>query len=127
MPEIQTAYIRIRPISTGFRGEATRQLRPQLAGVAREAQNLSGATRDASRNISTFTRGTIAANAASIGFGRALTFASTAFLGGAGLGALIRTATDEFSEATRVNSELAAGLQSTAGVANITAREIDQL
>jgi hypothetical protein len=127
MAEIQTAYVRIRPITSGFRGEATRQLRPQLAGVASEAQKLSGATRDASKNISTFTRGTIAANAASIGFGRALTFASTAFLGGAGLGALIRTATDEFSENVRVQSEVQAGLQSTAGVANITAAEIDSL
>jgi hypothetical protein len=92
MAEIQTAYVRIRPLTTGFRGEATRQLRPQLAGVAAETRRLSGASGDLNKNLSKTTRGFIAANASAIGLGRALAFASAGFLGGAGLGAAFRFA-----------------------------------
>lgn len=56
-----------------------------------------------------------------------MTFASTAFLGGAGLGALIRTGVSEFSDMTRVAATTNALLRATGGVANISAAGIDRL
>lgn len=128
MPEpIDVAYVRIRPDFSGFQAEAGQKIRGSLAGVARETDRVGVGARGATRDVERFNRGIIAANASALGFGRALTFASTAFLGGAGLGALIRAGVNEFSSMTTEAAKTNALLKATGGVANITASGIDRL
>ncbi len=157
MPEpIGEEFIRIRPDATGFRAELQKQLSGAgLGDQATATKQVSTATRTLSgdtarlstlnrsaaksssqlskelasteRNVNRYSRGVIAANAASLGFGRALTFASGAFLAGAALGAAIRTATDEFKQATRVQAQTQAVIKATGGAANVTADQVDAL
>lgn len=95
--------------------------------VAKETANLSASLGRAERDIGRYTRGVVAATAASTGFFRAVSFASGAFLIGATIGATIGTATNEFVEMTRVGAQTAAILKATGEAANVTAAQVDAL
>ena len=87
-----TAYIALRPTVNGFKEEAARQLRPQLAGVSNEVNALGRQTAGTTRELDRFSRGMLASSGAAGGLGRSIAFASTSFLTGAGIVAGIRAA-----------------------------------
>jgi hypothetical protein len=81
----------------------------------------------AERDVGRYTRGMVAATAASTGFFRAVSFASGAFLLGAAVGATIGAAITEFKQMTIVAARTAALIKATGGAANVTAGQVDAL
>lgn len=98
----------------------TKRVGDSTARLARQFQQ-------AETSAGRFTRGTIAATAASTGLFRAVSFASGAFLVGALAGGAIGGAVEEFKQMTIAAAQTSALLEATGGVANVTAEQIDEL
>jgi hypothetical protein len=115
-------------------GNASRATNAQLQALASTQRRISASTREMQRNVATaetavgrYSRGMIAATAASTGFFRAVSFASGAFLVGATIGATIAAAVQEFTEMTQVGAQTVQLIKSTGGAANVTAAQVDRL
>lgn len=78
MSQIAEAYVRVRPDTTGFKQDVSRQVSRDLRGV--ESQ-----MRRNNREMDRFVRGALVGTGALRQLGRAAAFASTSFIGGAGL------------------------------------------
>lgn len=78
MSQIAEAYVRIRPDAANFGRELQAQAGP---GIRRFENQLKSSNRELSR----FSRGALVGTGALHGLGRAAAFASTSFIGGAGL------------------------------------------
>jgi hypothetical protein len=83
--------------------------------------------RSTGREGGRFARGALAGSGIMRGFGRSIAFASGAFLGAAGFTALIRSAVDEYSKTAKVGAQTNAVIKSTGGVANVTAKHVEDL
>lgn len=84
MSQIAEAYVRVRPDTTGFKQETTRQVSRDLKGVERQLQSTN-------REMSRFGRGALVGTGALRDLGRAAAFASLSFIGGAGVVVGIRS------------------------------------
>ncbi len=104
MSLIGEAFVRIRPDDTGFKAEATRQVKRDLASVERSAAS-------SNRELGRFSRGTLAGTGALAGLGRAAAFASTAFIGGAGLAVALKSTVSAAEQAQAVQAQLVNALE----------------
>lgn len=95
--------------------------------AAQETARLGRSIDRAETSVGRYSRGMIAATAASTGFFRAVAFASGAFLVGAAIGATIGAAAEEFVQMTQVGAQTTAILRSTGQAARVTAEDIDAL
>lgn len=114
-------------VSAGRASRAQEALKDTNKRVGDEAKKLARNLTEAEQAAGRFTRGTFAAAAASTGLFRAVSFASGAFLVGAIAGGAIGAAVQEFKEMTVVGAQTAAVLRATGGVANVTAKQVDEL
>ncbi len=103
MSLIGEAFVRIRPDDTGFRAEATKQVKRDLAGVDRSLAS-------SNREVGRFSRGALVGTGALGGLGRAAAFASGAFIGGAGLTFALKSTVAAAEEAQAVQAQLANAL-----------------
>jgi hypothetical protein len=101
---IGEAFVRIRPDDTGFRAEATKQVKRDLAGVDRSVAS-------SNREVGRFSRGALVGTGALGGLGRAAAFASGAFIGGAGLTFALKSTVAAAEEAQAVQAQLANALE----------------
>lgn len=115
-------------------GGASTATRAQLAALSSAQIKNTAVTRGMQRNIAQaetavgrYSRGMVAATAASTGFFRAVSFASGAFLIGAAVGAAIGSAVKEFSQMTQVGQTTARLIKATGGAANVTAQQVNTL
>lgn len=115
-------------------GAAAKATNTQLQALSSTQRKVAGTGRDMERNITSaeqaagrYTRGLLAATAASTGFFRAVSFASGAFLVGATIGASIAAAVNEFTEMTAVAAQTTQLIKSTGGAAGVTAKQVDAL
>ncbi len=104
MSLIGEAFVRIRPDDTGFRAEATKQVKRDLAGVERSAAS-------SNRELSRFNRGALVGTGVLGGLGRAAAFASASFIGGAGLVYGLRSTIAAAEESQKVQAQLANALE----------------
>jgi hypothetical protein len=115
-------------------GNASKATKSQLAAMSLEQMRNANVTRGMQRNIASaetavgrYSRGMLAATAASTGFFRAVSFASGAFLVGATIGATIGAAVNEFSKMTTIGQTTVRLIQATGGAANVTAQQVNTL
>lgn len=92
MSQVGEAFVRVRPLATGFGTELERETAPALRKFERQVgqsgnqvRKFGRDSRDAEREISRFGRGALVGTGLLGGLGRAAAFASTGFIGGAGL------------------------------------------
>jgi hypothetical protein len=114
--------------------QTTKLTSAELSTFADKSRVASDASKTLARDVQTAetalgrtSRGLVAATAASTGFFRAVSFASGAFLIGAGIGAAIGSAVQEFKNMTIVGAETTAIIKATGGAANVTAKQVDEL
>lgn len=96
---IAEAYVRIRPDTSSFKGETTQAVSRDLKQTERELQR--------------FGRGTLVGTGALTGLGRAAAFASTSFIGGAGLVYAIRSSIKEAQNQGQILANLRNSLQAS--------------
>lgn len=99
MSQLAEAFVKVRPLATGFGSELDRQTGPAL-------RRFSGQLRQTEREASRFGRGALVGTGALQGLGRAAAFASTSFIGGAGLVYAIKASVNQATEQTRILSNL---------------------
>lgn len=92
MSQIAEAYVRVRPDTTGFKQDVSRQVSRDLRGVERQLQANN-------RELSRFTRGALVGTGALRQLGRAAAFASLSFISGAGLVVGLRSSVKAAMEA----------------------------
>ncbi len=97
------------------------------SSLERALRKSSSATRKFDKDISHTFRGVVAGSGAFRSLGRSIAFASAGFLGGVGLTALLRSGFDEFSNMTKSAAQTAAVLESTGGIAGVTAKHVEEL
>lgn len=92
MTQVGEAFVRVRPLATGFGTELEKETAPALRKFERQVgqsgnqvRKFGRDSRDAEREISRFGRGALVGTGALGGLGRAAAFASTSFIGGAGI------------------------------------------
>ncbi len=100
MSLIGEAFVRIRPDTTGFQAETTRQVKRDLVGVQNQA-------RASNNEVTKLGRGALYGSGALKGLGRAAASASAAFLGGAGIVYGIKTASAAASNLNEQTSKSA--------------------
>lgn len=115
-------------------GTAAQQTNAKLQSFSQQQVRAASTTVQMERSIAAaetsvgrYSRGMLAATAASTGFFRAVSFASGAFLVGAAVGATIGAAVTEFSEMTAVANTTTRLIEATGHAANVTAAQVDQL
>jgi hypothetical protein len=89
--------------------------------------NLDRSVGKTNRTLGQSVRGAVAGSGAFRGLGRAIAFASGAYLGAAGFSAVIRSGIDELQDQGRVAAQTNAVIKSTGAVAGVTAKEVDGL
>ncbi len=78
MAQIAEAFVRVRPLATGFGQELDKQVKPGLSRFENQLKSSRG-------EMERFSRGAVVGTGALRGLGRAAAFASVSFIGGAGL------------------------------------------
>jgi murein DD-endopeptidase MepM/ murein hydrolase activator NlpD len=106
---------------------AGRQARDAIRGVRQEAGAASPPVRQLDNDLGKLSRGAIAGSGVFRGLGRSVAFASAGFLGGYGLAAAVRGATDELTQSIKVGARVNQIVEATGGVAGVTAKHIDVL
>ncbi len=100
MSLIGEAFVRIRPDDTGFKAEATKQVKRDLAGLDKSVAF-------SNRELGRFSRGALVGTGALGGLGRAAAFASASFIGGAGIVAGLKSASEAASNLNEQTSKSA--------------------
>jgi cell wall-associated NlpC family hydrolase len=95
--------------------------------LVRDEARFKRSTSNMNADIGKLSRGALAGTGVFGGFARSIAFASTAFLGGAGLGYAVRTAFTELSDATKVAAQTNAVLKSTGAIAGVTSKNVEEL
>lgn len=98
-----------------------------IRDLVRDEARFKRSTSNMNNELGRLSRGALAGSGAFHGLGRSIAFASTAFLGGAGLGYAVRTAFTELSDATKVAAQTNAVLKSTGAIAGVTAKNVEEL
>jgi hypothetical protein len=106
---------------------ASRQTAAAIGEVTRSAKGTSQPLRGMEQDLGRTTRGAVAGSGAFRGLGRSIAFASAGFLGGYGLAAAVRGATNELVAQIKVNAQVDAALRSTKSVSGETAKAINDL
>lgn len=106
---------------------AARSTATAIGTVRREANTLSPSLHRTEQDLGRVTRGGLAGTGMFRGLGRSVAFASAAFLGGYGLAAAIRGATDELVANIKYDAQARAAIRSTGGVAGVTTKMINGL
>jgi hypothetical protein len=96
-----------------------------IAGVRREANTLSPSLRAAETDVGRLSRGALAGSGVLAGFGRSVAFASTAFIGGAGLIALLRDSVDAAETSTKAHDSLDTSITRLGGDFKVARPELD--
>ena len=104
MTLVGEAFVRIRPDTDSFR----RELR---GNVSRDVRGLETSLSSSNRELSRFGRGTLVGTGALGGLGRAAAFASSTFIGGAGLTFAIRSTIAAAEESQVAETQLANALE----------------
>src|SRR5258708_40072992 len=89
--------------------QAIGQVRGEAAASSPHLRTMEG-------DLGRVERGALAGSGAFRGLGRSIAFASAGFLGGFGLLALLRSASDEMVGQVRANAQIQAALRSTGGI-----------
>jgi len=97
------------------------------AAYSRQIKQAQAHTSGFTKDLEKVGRGSTAATLGFRGLGRSVAFASSWFIGGAGLGAAVKASFDEMSNAQKVSAQTAAVLKSTGGAAGVTAKQVDEL
>lgn len=95
MTQVAEAFVRLRPDVSGFGRDVQRQIRPAINQTERDLARTN-------REFSRFGRGALVGTGALSGLGRAAAFASTSFIGGAGLTYAIGSTVKAALESQRV-------------------------
>jgi hypothetical protein len=117
--QIAEAFVRVRPLTTGFAQELNRQIKPGLTQFENQL-------RSSNRELGRFSRGALAGSGAVSHLGRSKAFASGSFLGAAGFVAVVRSSisiAEKFEKAARgLDAQLVASGQSAAAAAPLIAK-----
>lgn len=115
-------------------GTAAKATKEQVAALgvanrrgAQETAALAKNIQTAETAVGRYSRGMLAATAASSGLFRAVSFASGAFLVGAVAGGAAAAAVQEFSDSVQVSAQTAAILRATGQAAGVSAQQVDDL
>src|SRR5438045_1107533 len=106
---------------------AARGTAAAIGTVRAEANTLSPALGRAEQSIGRASRGALAGSGVLRGLGRSVAFASTAFLGGAGLVYALRSVAGSLVTSERLHAQARAAIRSTGDVSGVTAKMIDGL
>src|SRR5689334_17567668 len=96
-------------------------------GLTQAQQRFHRTTNEIEKDSSRLGRGILAGSGAFQSLGRSLAFASGAFLGAAGLTAAVRAGYQELEQSAKVAAQTNQVIQSTGGIAGVTARHVDDL
>jgi hypothetical protein len=97
------------------------------SGLEREFRRSANGAKKFERQMGQTSRGALAASLSFRGLGRSIAFASAGFLGGFGLAAAVRSSFEELSKAQKVGAQTNAVIESTGGVAGVSAEHVQEL